>query len=190
MSSQVLSPQASRIALSAWVRLLRGHASATRELSAQLQAEHGLTINDYEALLHLSRADGRSMRRVDLAEQLLLTASGVTRLLDGVSVSNGLGWSPDGRTFHFVDSRLQRLGLGSLDQLSGIAEPLQCRHVCGQPFGRHRTDGTAQAAGGRQHHGHHVPAARHGMAEGVHSAVRLEQRPSRRREDHTRGSQR
>jgi DNA-binding MarR family transcriptional regulator len=71
-------------ALEAWVRLLRGHASATRELSAQLVADHGLTINDYEALLHLARADGGRLRRVDLAEQLLLTASGVTRLLEGL----------------------------------------------------------------------------------------------------------
>jgi DNA-binding MarR family transcriptional regulator len=43
-----------------------------------------LTLNDYEALLLLSRADDGRMRRVDLAEQLLLTASGVTRLLDGL----------------------------------------------------------------------------------------------------------
>jgi DNA-binding MarR family transcriptional regulator len=82
MSSQVLSTQA--LALTAFVRLLRGHASVTRALSAQLQSEFGLTINDYEALLHLSRAEGGQMRRVDLAERLLLTASGVTRLLDGL----------------------------------------------------------------------------------------------------------
>jgi DNA-binding MarR family transcriptional regulator len=66
------------------VRLLRGHASVTRAISAQLVAEHGLTINDYEALLHLARAEGGRMRRVDLAELLILTASGVTRLLDGL----------------------------------------------------------------------------------------------------------
>jgi DNA-binding MarR family transcriptional regulator len=66
----------------AWVRLLRAHAATTRTLSASLYAEHGLTINDYEALLHLARAEGQRLRRVDLAESLLLTASGVTRLLD------------------------------------------------------------------------------------------------------------
>ncbi len=66
------------------MRLLRGHASVTRALSGQLVAEHSLTINDYEALLHLSRAEEGRMRRVDLAGQLLLTASGVTRLLDGL----------------------------------------------------------------------------------------------------------
>jgi DNA-binding MarR family transcriptional regulator len=84
MSSQVLSPQVSHLTLSAWVRLLRGYTSATRDLSSQLQAEHGLTINDYEALLHLSRADHCAMRRIDLAGELLLTPSGVTRLLDGL----------------------------------------------------------------------------------------------------------
>jgi DNA-binding MarR family transcriptional regulator len=56
----------------------------TRELNAQLVADHGLTINDYEALLHLARAEERRMRRIDLAERLILTASGVTRLLDGL----------------------------------------------------------------------------------------------------------
>jgi DNA-binding MarR family transcriptional regulator len=84
MSRQVLSRQVSAPAIDAWVRLLRAHASSTRALNAQLVSEHGLTINDYEALLHLSRAEGNALRRVDLAAQLLLTASGVTRLLDGL----------------------------------------------------------------------------------------------------------
>ena len=53
-------------------------------MNARLVADHGLTINDYEALLHLARAEERRMRRVDLAERLILTASGVTRLLDGL----------------------------------------------------------------------------------------------------------
>jgi DNA-binding MarR family transcriptional regulator len=70
--------------MDAWVRLLRGHASITRAFSAQLVAEHGLTLNDYEALLRLSRAEDCALRRVDLAEHLVLTASGVTRLLDGL----------------------------------------------------------------------------------------------------------
>jgi DNA-binding MarR family transcriptional regulator len=66
------------------VRLIRGHSAAIRAINAQLVAEHGLTINDYECLLHLARAEDARMRRVDLAERLLLTASGVTRLLDGL----------------------------------------------------------------------------------------------------------
>lgn len=82
MPSQVLTSQA--LALDAWARLLRGHAGTTRAVSAQLVADHGLSINDYEALLHLAHAEDGRMRRVDLAERLILTASGVTRLLDGL----------------------------------------------------------------------------------------------------------
>jgi DNA-binding MarR family transcriptional regulator len=68
----------------AWTRLLHAHAATTRLLSAELQAEHGLTINDYEALYLLSRAEGQRLRRIDLARRLLLTPSGVTRLLVGL----------------------------------------------------------------------------------------------------------
>jgi DNA-binding MarR family transcriptional regulator len=70
--------------LEAWVSFLRAHAALTRELSAQLLRDHGLTINDYEVLLHLSREEGGMLRRVDLAERVILTASGITRLLDGL----------------------------------------------------------------------------------------------------------
>ena len=82
MTSQVLTDQVSP-ALTAWVRLLRGHSAARRTLDAALQAEHGLTVTAYEALLLLFRAEA-PLRRVDLAEGLALTASGVTRLLDGL----------------------------------------------------------------------------------------------------------
>ena len=84
MTSQVLSAQTSTTSLDAWVRLLRAHAATTRALSAELVADHGLTINDYEALLLLARAEGGYLKRVELAEQLILTPSGITRLLDGL----------------------------------------------------------------------------------------------------------
>lgn len=73
----------------AFTRLLRAHASTTRLLSAELLEEHGLTISDYEALLVLSRADGHRLKRVELSRQLLLTPSGITRLLEGLE-STGL----------------------------------------------------------------------------------------------------
>lgn len=84
MTEQPVTP-----ALDAWVGLLRAHASMTRAFNAELLSQHGLTLNDFEALLHLSRAELGRMRRVDLADGLLLTASGVTRLLDGLE-SHGL----------------------------------------------------------------------------------------------------
>jgi len=71
------------------VSFIRSHAALIRELNAELVAEHGLTINDYEVLLHLSQAENRSLRRVDLSQQVVLTASGITRLLDGLERA---GW--------------------------------------------------------------------------------------------------
>jgi DNA-binding MarR family transcriptional regulator len=75
---------ASERELSAWVGFLRSHAAITRQLNVDLLNEHGLTLNDYEVMLHLARAEGGMMRRVDLAESVVLTASGITRLLDGL----------------------------------------------------------------------------------------------------------
>ncbi|MCY7304300.1 MAG: MarR family winged helix-turn-helix transcriptional regulator [Thermoleophilia bacterium] len=55
-----------------------------RAVEARLRAEHGLSANDFETLLHLSRDENGALRRIDLAERLRLTPSGVTRLLDGL----------------------------------------------------------------------------------------------------------
>ena len=66
----------------AFSKLLGAYAVLNRELSASLVASHGLTINDYGALLLLSRADEEGMRRIDLANELQLSPSGITRLLD------------------------------------------------------------------------------------------------------------
>ena len=89
MSSQVLSTQevlsvAPLVPDGAWVRFLRAHAALTRELSARLEALHELTLSDFDVLMQLYFAEGRRMRRIDLARSVLLTASGITRLLDGL----------------------------------------------------------------------------------------------------------
>lgn len=82
----MLSTQASP-SLDVWARLIYSHAAMRRAVDRRLFADHGLTLSDYEALLRLGRADEGRMRRVDLAEELLLTASGVTRLLDGLEAA-------------------------------------------------------------------------------------------------------
>jgi len=90
LSSQVLSAQVTtEPELGAWIRFLRAHAAVTRELSARLEAQHGLTLSDFDVLVQLYYADGRKLRRVDLARTVLLTASGITRLLDGLERA---GW--------------------------------------------------------------------------------------------------
>jgi DNA-binding MarR family transcriptional regulator len=82
LSSQVLSPQA--VELAAFARLMRAHTVLRRELETEVLSPRGLTINDFEALLHISRSEDNRLRRVDLVELLMLTPSGVTRLLDGL----------------------------------------------------------------------------------------------------------
>jgi DNA-binding MarR family transcriptional regulator len=90
-----------------------------RTVATQLQASHGLTVNDYEALLLLSRAGPKGMRRVDLADSLQLTASGVTRLLEGLE-RHGLvkkaACPTDGRVTYAV---LTRAGRQKLAKASG-----------------------------------------------------------------------
>lgn len=82
--TQTLTEQAIEPAVRAWTRLLRAYALTTRLLSAELQEAHGLTINDFEALLVLSRAEDGRLKRVELARNLMLTPSGITRLLQGL----------------------------------------------------------------------------------------------------------
>jgi DNA-binding MarR family transcriptional regulator len=75
------------------VGFLRAHASLTRQLSARLEAAHGLTLNDYDVLVQLAYAPDRQLRRVDLARSVLLSPSGITRLLDGLERE---GWVEKG----------------------------------------------------------------------------------------------
>jgi DNA-binding MarR family transcriptional regulator len=60
------------------------HAAMTRSFNADLQASSAITVTDFEALRRLAAAEAGRMRRVDLATAVGLTASGMTRLLDGL----------------------------------------------------------------------------------------------------------
>jgi DNA-binding MarR family transcriptional regulator len=86
LSSQVLRAQD---ITGPWVNFLRAHAAVTRQLSARLEAAHGLTLSDFDVLVQLYFAPERALRRVDIARAVLLTASGITRLLDGLERA---GW--------------------------------------------------------------------------------------------------
>ena len=68
--------------LRAWRGLLRVHAQLSKALDAQLIAEHGLPLSSYEVLMHLSDAEGGRMRMNELASSVLLSRSGLTRLVD------------------------------------------------------------------------------------------------------------
>jgi len=63
------------------LRLARAHAVLIRRFDSMLGTYHGISFGDYQLLRHLGRAPAGRLRRVDLAERLGLTASGVTRAL-------------------------------------------------------------------------------------------------------------
>lgn len=68
--------------LRAWRGLLRTYARLTKALDAELDAAHGLPLNSYEVLMYVADSDGERMRMHDLATCILLSRSGLTRLVD------------------------------------------------------------------------------------------------------------
>jgi DNA-binding MarR family transcriptional regulator len=66
----------------AWRLMLEAHAAAVELLSKELEAECGMPIGWYDVLFHLHEADGGHLRMVDLARAVLLSKSGLTRLVD------------------------------------------------------------------------------------------------------------
>src|SRR3954452_1086028 len=68
--------------LGAWRGFLRAHAALVRDLDAELQSAHGLSLSSYEVLLLLAGASNRRLRMTELAKATLITLGGVTRLVD------------------------------------------------------------------------------------------------------------
>src|SRR5262245_17390457 len=119
--------------LEAWVGFLRSHAAITRQLNVDLLNEHGLTLNDYEVLLHLANAEERMMRRVDLAQEVILTASGITRLLEGLERAGYVEKATcdtDARVSYakLTDDGLAKLREASRTHLAGIDELFTSRY--------------------------------------------------------------
>ena len=86
VSPDARPPAASAIAdppgIAAWRRFLEAHARVTRRLDDELQAAHGLSLAEYDALLQIATTPGRRIRMNVLAERVLLSRSGITRLVD------------------------------------------------------------------------------------------------------------
>jgi DNA-binding MarR family transcriptional regulator len=68
--------------LDAWRGFLRTHATLSRELDAELARAHDLPLGSYEVLLFLADAPGGKMRMAELADSVLLSRSGLTRMVD------------------------------------------------------------------------------------------------------------
>jgi DNA-binding MarR family transcriptional regulator len=115
------------LALETWSTFLRAHSGITRRLSADLLSEHGLTLNGYEVLLHLAQAPDRRLRRVDLVDRLVLTPSGVTRLLDGLERAGYVSKAAcktDARVTYAVltDEGREKLRAASKMHIAGVRE--------------------------------------------------------------------
>ena len=68
--------------LAAWRGMLRVHSDMTRVLDAELTLRHGLPLTSYEVLLFLADSPDGRMRMSELADSVLLSRSGLTRLVD------------------------------------------------------------------------------------------------------------
>ena len=78
----------------AWLALLRTHARLWDELEAQVRRDHGLTIARYDVLAHVEMAGGR-LRLSELASTIVLSPSGLSKLLDRMEDSGLIRRAPD-----------------------------------------------------------------------------------------------
>jgi DNA-binding MarR family transcriptional regulator len=76
--------------LGAWRNFLHAHARVTRRLDEELQAAHGLSLAEYDALLQIAHAPGRRVRMNVLAERVILSRSGITRLVDRLEAAGSV----------------------------------------------------------------------------------------------------
>ncbi len=120
-----LSARDSRLA--PWRAFLLAHARVSRRLDEELRLEHDLSIAEYDTLLTLALAPGRRMRMGSLAERVILSKSGVTRLIDrlvGDDLVERSACLADARGAEAVltDRGLARLRQASPTHLRGISE--------------------------------------------------------------------
>ena len=113
--------------LAPWRAFLVAHARISRRLDEELRSEHDLSLAEYDALLTIARAPGRRIRMGLLADEVILSKSGVTRLIDRL-VSDGLVERgvclSDARGAEAVltDAGLARMRAASRTHLRGISE--------------------------------------------------------------------
>ncbi len=72
--------------LEPWRQFLMAHARVSRRLDDELRADHDLSLAEYDALLTIAQAPGRRIRMRQLADRVILSKSGVTRLIDRLVV--------------------------------------------------------------------------------------------------------
>ncbi|NVI81118.1 MarR family winged helix-turn-helix transcriptional regulator [Janthinobacterium sp. NFX145] len=109
-------------ALDFCLRLARAQALIVRRFDSTLGNLHGLSFSDYQLLYQLQRAPGARLRRIDLAERLALTASGVTRSLMPLEKIGLVARQADARDARVGYAVLTAAGLALLEHASATAQ--------------------------------------------------------------------
>lgn len=78
----------------AWLALLRTHACLWDRLEAGFRRDHGLSIARYDVLAHVEMAGGQ-LRLSELASSIVLSPSGLSKLVDRMEASGLVRRSPD-----------------------------------------------------------------------------------------------
>jgi DNA-binding MarR family transcriptional regulator len=113
--------------LASWRAFLLAHARIARRLDDELRAEHDLSVAEYDALLNIAEAPGRRIRMSQLADRIILSKSGITRLIDRL-VADGLversacELDARGQEAVLTVAGLDRLRSASTTHLRGIAD--------------------------------------------------------------------
>jgi DNA-binding MarR family transcriptional regulator len=121
------TPGADDPRLAAWRAFLLAHARLSRRLDEELRMEHGLTLPEYDALLQIAQAPDRRLRMSQLADAVVLSRSGVTRLIDRLVADGFVQRSQclsDARGAEAVltDAGLDRMRRAAKTHLRGIEE--------------------------------------------------------------------
>ncbi len=98
----------------AWRGLVQSTTALLATLDNELQAAHGLSLGDYEVLVHLSEAPGSAVRMSELADRLHLSPSGITRRIDGLVKSGLVERRPCPSDRRGSNAALTKLGLKTL----------------------------------------------------------------------------
>jgi DNA-binding MarR family transcriptional regulator len=104
--------------LGAWRSFIHAHARLIRRLDEELQDAHGLSLAEYEALLQLVNAPGRRLRMSVLAERVLLSRSGITRLVDRLVAAGFVERSACVSDARGAEAALTSMGLERLREAS------------------------------------------------------------------------
>ena len=113
--------------LRAWAAFLRTHARVMRALERELQDEQHMALTDYDVLVQLAGVEPHRLRMSELAERVLLSRSGVTRLVDRLE-ADGLvervSCDDDrrGQWASLTDAGHERLRRATPTHLRGVAE--------------------------------------------------------------------